>query len=231
MQNPNVFINFAGSLKCLQNCVSDFMKKLFLAVLLLFVIASTYSQEKEKVILSSYIDSITQQRRDKDEELKNDDKSPIPEEFRKSFQGLNYFAPDPGYKVSATLTRFDNPFHFKMKTTTDRLPEYALYGKIEFTLLGKNLQLNVYQNIELLKRPGYERYLFIPFNDLTNDSTTYGGGRFLDAEIPDGDTMIIDFNQAYNPYCAYNHKYSCPIPPEANNLDISIEAGEKKWHE
>jgi uncharacterized protein (DUF1684 family) len=117
-----------------------------------------------------------------------------------------------------------------MKTTTDRLPEYSLYGKIEFKIKGKKLLLNVYQNVDLLKNPAFQKYLFIPFNDATNGLTTYDGGRFLDAEIPEGNSMVVDFNLAYNPYCAYNHKYSCPIPPEDNRLDIKIEAGEKKWH-
>jgi hypothetical protein len=82
-----------------------------------------------------------------------------------------------------------------------------------------------------VKKPGYEKHLFIPFNDRTNGNETYGGGRFLDVYETGTDTLIIDFNLAYNPYCAYNHKYSCPIPPEANNLELKVKAGEKKFHE
>jgi len=179
----------------------------------------------------TYLESILQSREEKNKEFLESAKSPLLEEEKATFKGLNYFPPDSTYRVVARLSRLDNPFHFKMKTTTDRLPEYALYGTVHFTLEGTELQLNVYQNIELKKKPGYENYLFIPFNDPTNDAETYGGGRFLDSGIPEGDTLILDFNKAYNPYCAYNHKYSCPIPPEENTLPVRIPAGEKKWHE
>jgi uncharacterized protein len=118
-----------------------------------------------------------------------------------------------------------------MKTTTERLPEYSIYGSVTFRHKGKSYKLNVYQNIELVKKPGFEKHLFIPFNDETNGNETYGGGRFLDVYENGEDVLLIDFNKAYNPYCAYNHKYSCPIPPEANNLKIKIKAGEKKWHD
>ncbi len=75
----------------------------------------------------------------------------------------------------------------------------------------------------------FENYLFLPFTDLTNGNGTYGGGRYIDLEIPKGDTMVIDFNKSYNPYCAYNGKYSCPIPPKENDLNIAIKAGVKNY--
>ncbi|NVO20875.1 MAG: DUF1684 domain-containing protein [Bacteroidetes bacterium] len=180
---------------------------------------------------SDFTNEIIKQRKQKDKEFANEKGSPIPDDEKKAFHGLKYFEPDPNFKVLARLVKFDNPFHFKMKTTTDRLPEYSLYGKITFVIKGEEFNLNVYQNIDLLKKPGYENYLFIPFNDLTNGKETYGGGRFMDAEVPASDSLIIDFNDAYNPYCAYNHKYSCPIPPEDNSLQIRVEAGEMKYHD
>jgi len=161
----------------------------------------------------------------------NGEHSPIPEEAKATFGKLNYYRPKVSFRKSASFERYDQATHFLMKTTTDRLPEYALYGMVSFRHKGNTFSLNVYQNIELTKKPGYENYLFIPFNDLTNDKTTYGGGRFLDLTETGASTLLIDFNKAYNPYCAYNHKYSCPIPPESNNLKIKIKAGEKKWHE
>ena len=75
--------------------------------------------------------------------------------------------------------------------------------------------------------PGYENSLFVPFTDLTNGKETYGGGRYMDVEIPEGDSIVLDFNKAYNPYCAYSTNYSCPIPPKENDLPISINAGLK----
>jgi len=117
-----------------------------------------------------------------------------------------------------------------MKTSTKRLPEYVKYGELHFQIDGKKLKLNVYQNIELSKKPGHEDYLFLPFSDKTCGKGSYIGGRYIDMKIPKFDDVLLDFNTAYNPYCAYNHKYSCPIVPLENDLDIAITAGVKKFH-
>jgi uncharacterized protein len=188
------------------------------------------AQTVEKFDAAGYSISIDSNRRQKDLEMKTDAHSPIPENEKESFLHLNYYKPEIEYRKVAKFTRFDQAAHFFMKTTTDRLPEYSLYGKVTFQHKGKDYSLNVYQNIELVKKPGYEKHLFVPFNDETNGEETYGGGRFLDVYETGADSLVIDFNLAYNPYCAYNHKYSCPIPPESNMLDTKIEAGEKKWH-
>jgi uncharacterized protein (DUF1684 family) len=201
---------------------------IFLSIVL---VQASYCQKSPSETADNYVQTLLKDRADKNEELITDEKSPLTEEDKKDFKGLHYYPPDEKYRVVATLERFDNPFHFKMKTTTERLPEYATYGRISFQIKDTTYQLFVYQNIELMKKPGYEKYLFIPFNDNTNAETTYGGGRFMDTYIPEGDTLILDFNKAYNPYCAYNSKYSCPIPPEENFLDTRIEAGELKWHD
>ncbi len=179
---------------------------------------------------TAYIKELDGERKQKDEEMRTAEKSPLPADAKAGFRGLNYFGGSPEYQVKAILKRFDDPITFSMKTTTDRLPEYRLFGEASFTLKGEPWVLEVYQNVELSKKPGYADYLFIPFNDRTNGRATYGGGRFIDARIPEGDTLIIDFNRAYNPYCAYNHKYSCPVPPDKNNLETKIKAGEKKFH-
>ena len=118
---------------------------------------------------------------------------------------------------------------FKMKTTTERRPDYVKYGEVYFSLLGKQFKLNIYQNIQLVQKPGFEKHLFLPFTDLTNGDETYGGGRYIDLQIPDGDFIMIDFNQCYNPYCAYNHRYSCPVPPKENNMDVLVKAGVKAF--
>ena len=89
--------------------------------------------------------------------------------------------------------------------------------------------MNVYQNLLLRETEEFKDYLFLPFADLTNGEQTYGGGRYIDLSIPDKDSIIINFNTAYNPYCAYNAKYSCPLVPKENHLDYSIEAGVKKF--
>jgi len=179
---------------------------------------------------SGYIKMQKKERAEKDKEMRTSEKSPIPYEEKATFEHLNYYKLKTSFIKDASFERYNDATHFFMKTTTDRLPEYSLYGRVSFRHKGKEYHLNVYQNIELVKKPGFEKHLFIPFNDETNGKTTYGGGRFLDVTETGEDTLLIDFNKAYNPYCAYNHKYSCPIPPEANNLEITIKAGEKKFH-
>ena len=104
-------------------------------------------------------------------------------------------------------------------------------GTLHFTLNGTDEQLTVFQNIDLSRLEDYRNYLFVPFTDLTNGEQTYGGGRYLDLEGPLGDTVELDFNRAYNPYCAYGGRYSCPIPPQENHLEVSVEAGVLKHHD
>jgi hypothetical protein len=207
------------------------MKFLFFFVFLTCLTSIFASaQLSEEFNHSRYINSVKKERKVKDAEMRSGDHSPIPDEEKATFSKLKYYRPKVSFRKEATFKRFDQATHFLMKTTTDRLPEYSLYGEATFWHNGKEFSLNVYQNIELIKKPGYEKHLFIPFNDWTNGGETYGGGRFLDITENGSDTLVIDFNKAYNPYCAYNHKYSCPIPPEENDLKIKIRAGEKKWH-
>ena len=155
--------------------------------------------------------------------------SPLKDKDRKNFEGLDFFKFDSTYVVKAHFKRTLNEVAFKMKTTTDRLPSYIKYGELTFNLKGEDFKLNIYQNQDLIKKEGYEDYLFLPFLDETNGLESYGGGRYIDTRIPEDDTFIIDFNQAYNPYCAYNDKYSCPIVPRENYLKTRIEAGVKAF--
>lgn len=158
-------------------------------------------------------------------------KSPLTSEDRQHFKGLDFYAPDEQYFVVAQFKRTRKQRPFKMKTTTDRLPEYVKYGELSFVLNGKSCKLNVYQNVELVRKKEYKDYLFLPFSDLTSGKETYIGGRYIDLRIPNGDTMAVDFNRAYNPYCAYNYRYSCPIVPLENDLEVEIRAGVKKFHD
>jgi len=169
----------------------------------------------------------TDWQREMNADFKDATKSPLKDKDRKDFESLDFFKFDSVYVVKTRLIRTPDEQPFKMKTTTDRLPNYVKYGIVEFELKGKSHQLNIYQNIDLLSKPGYEDYLFLPFLDNTNAETSYGGGRYVEGRIPEGNTLIIDFNTAYNPYCAYNEKYSCPIVPRENYVDENIEAGVK----
>ena len=146
---------------------------------------------------------------------------------------MDFFDIDKNYLVEASLELTPNAPIFEMQTTTVRLPLYKKYGIARFTLNGKKCELSVYQSLDLMTSLDYANYLFLPFNDNTNGKTSYGGGRFIDLEIPEAGskTIVIDFNKSYNPYCAYNHKYSCPIPPSENNLNVEISAGVKAYKE
>ena len=158
-------------------------------------------------------------------ELK-DPEGVLNEEEIKEFGGLNYFEFDAKYQIEARFIKKKGR-KFEMQTSTDRKPIYRRYGYVEFEWNGKSCRLEVYQNIALLKNKEYKDYLFIPFRDLTSAKETYGGGRYLDIVKSNSGQMLIDFNLAYNPYCAYSYRYSCPIPPQENTLEIEIRAGEK----
>lgn len=157
--------------------------------------------------------------------------SPLKEKDLKEFEALHFYPVDLKMCVEAQFVRTANEKPFAMPTSGTRTPLYVKYGEVLFSINGKNLKLNIYRNIELAKMEKYKNHLFLPFTDLTSGIGSYGGGRYIDLEIPKGKTIEIDFNKAYNPYCAYNEKYSCPIPPKENDLPIEIIAGVKKFHD
>lgn len=158
-------------------------------------------------------------------------KSPLMKEDLNKFEGLDFYSIREKYIVEANFIRTKKEKAFPMKTTTSRTPIYKKYGELHFEIDGKKLKLNVYQNIELNKKPGFDDYLFLPFSDETCGKESYIGGRYVDMKIQKGKQWTIDFNKAYNPYCAYNYKYSCPIVPLENDLPIEIKAGVKKFHD
>ncbi len=162
-------------------------------------------------------------------EYKNPETSPLPDRYRKNFEGLDFFAPDTTYLVVAKFERTQNAIPFMLATTTDRKTEEVLYGIARFKLNGEERELEIYKSLGLIDEEEYKDYLFLPFLDDTNGEETYGGGRYIDLKIPNGDTILIDFNKAYNPYCAYNKKYSCPLVPRQNYLKTKVMAGVKAF--
>lgn len=201
------------------------MKNVQTSIFMLLIVLglSSCAQDKRPVA------GKTEFQREINAEYKDASKSPLKEKDRKKFKGLDFFEVDSTYVVRATFERTPYETVFKMKTTTDRLPEYVKYGVASFELKGKRYQLNIYQNQDLITKEGYEDYLFIPFLDDTSGDESYGGGRYMDFRIPKSDTITLDFNTAYNPYCVYNETYSCPIVPRENYLDTEIRAGVKAW--
>ena len=157
--------------------------------------------------------------------------SPLLPEDLKEFKSLDFYPANDHFFVVAQFIRSENEQPFEMKTTTARKPVYLKYGEAHFSIDGQSFKLNIYKNIELSKKEQYKDYLFLPFSDLTCGNESYIGGKYIDMKIPQGDTIVIDFNTSYNPYCAYNPKYSCPKVPLENDLKIEIRAGVKKFHD
>lgn len=157
--------------------------------------------------------------------------SPLVVEDLAKFKILDFYPINEKFFVVAKFVRTADEKPFEMKTSTNRKPLYVKYGEAHFTIDGSAFKLNIYQNIELSKKEEYKDYLFLPFSDLTSGNDSYIGGKYIDMKTPKGETLVIDFNTSYNPYCAYNSKYSCPKVPLENDLNIEIKAGVKKFHD
>lgn len=183
------------------------------------------SQDNEKIIAE--IETVQQQL---NAHYTNLETTVLKSEDFEKFEGLEFYPIALEYRVEATFVRTPDEEPFYMPTTTERLPLYVKYGELFFTWEGKQHQLDIFENLEP-KKEEYKDYLFLPITDLTSGDGSYGGGRYLDvkkSEVAQG-KVVLDFNKLYNPYCAYNEKYSCPIPPAQNDLPIRIEVGVKDF--
>ncbi len=164
-------------------------------------------------------------RKDRDEFFKTHERSPLTPNEKRNFRGLKYFPFNPQYvfytKIERYIFHINNPrYYATFPTNKGTTKRYIRYGKVHFKLDGKDYSLEVYKSI-------LSDFLFIPFKDGTNGKETYEGGRYIDAEILPGYQMVLDFNMAYQPSCAYNEKFICVLSPQENVLDIPIRAGEK----
>jgi hypothetical protein len=199
------------------------MKKITL-ILSLFLMTSCNSQDKRALI------GETEYQQKLNASYKDASKSPLKKKDLKDFKGLDFFPIDSSFIVTAKLVKTENAPTFQMATTTDRKPLYKEYGVLKFNLKGQDLQLTIYQSQDDLRDEKYKDYLFLPFTDNTSGEESYGGGRYMDVlttdEKSDG-TIVLNFNNTYNPYCAYNDRYSCPLTPRKNHLDVDIKAGVK----
>ncbi|PKP17196.1 MAG: hypothetical protein CVU07_04655 [Bacteroidetes bacterium HGW-Bacteroidetes-23] len=174
-------------------------------------------------------DSVIQFQKNMNEHYADSAKSPLKKKDLAIFKELEFFPINEKYFVTAKFIRTKKEKPFEMKTTTSRKPIYVKYGELHFEIDGKPCKLNVYQNVEFSKIYEYKNSLFLPFTDYTSGLESYGGGRYIDLEIQKGKNWTVDFNQAYNPYCAYNEVYSCPIVPQENDLKVEIKAGVKAF--
>ena len=194
------------------------MKNLITLLIAICITTVSFSQISKKEVLDLRKDHLISL-------LDSTTKMLTPEEI-KEFKGLDYFDFDSTFQIKARLKKKKGK-KFEMATSTNRKPIYRRYGYLYFTVNGIECKLEVYQSVALKKNPEYKNYLFIPFKDGTTALATYGAGRFLELEKTKGKSFILDFNLAFNPYCCYSERYSCPIPPRCNTLNVDINAGEK----
>ena len=171
----------------------------------------------------SYAEQLTAERASKDQYLREDAESPVPAGKKSSVLPLKYFAPDQSFVVPSALKLQDDRPVFEMPTSTGTIRRMQLVGVLEFSLKGQRMTLGAFVE------DGTQRIenLFVPFADLTTGKDTYPAGRYLDLHPTVTGYYTIDFNRAYNPYCAYNSTYECPYPPPSNRLKVAVTAGEK----
>ncbi|WP_353126567.1 DUF1684 domain-containing protein [Parapedobacter pyrenivorans] len=196
------------------------LKGLLYAVCCFILIAPSQAQ--------TYRDSLLASRQAKLDHFAKDPTAPLKQT---DIQYLHHYEPDSGYRVQATIELLLNELPFRMPTSDGTSKEYIRYAKARFSIDGEASELTIYRSTDLFVSPAYRNHLFLPFTDETNGGETYGGGRYIDLSVTDihDGRIAIDFNTAYNPYCAYSGGYRCPVPPAENQLPIAIKAGEKNY--
>jgi uncharacterized protein len=176
----------------------------------------------------AYADEIAKEREDKDRFMKTSSDSPFAKN-KDDYKGLHYFPVDPKYRIIADLTPIENKKLVTLKTNDGKEERYQEYAYAEFDLDQFHSKLVIYEMIDM---GPFRGKLFLAFGDATSANETYGAGRYLDVtKTPGATTITLDFNKAYNPYCAYIDSFSCPLPPPENLLNVAIRAGEKNYHE
>jgi len=161
-------------------------------------------------------------RHRKDEFFANDGQSPLTSEQKRNFEGLNYFPENPDLRFEVEVEEYPEKEKMSIQTSTGDVQNYVRAGRFNFEVDGQQVDLTLYSN---------QHGFFLPFVDALAGKETYPAGRYLEPEtLPDG-RLLIDFNMAYNPYCAYNENWSCPLTPAENRLKVPIRAGEKQFHE
>ncbi|MEK6477728.1 DUF1684 domain-containing protein [Catalinimonas sp. 4WD22] len=200
------------------------MKKVIPVIVIIVIAVSIIYALQGGESDEEYVERIAEERQRTERFMRASDESPFaPEDI--PFNGLDFYEPNPAYKVRARLTPIQSQKLLQMPTSTGEEEKYIRYAYADFEIEGQQARLLVLQPFDSQTK------LFVPFADATSGEETYGGGRYLDIEMParTSKSIELDFNKAYNPYCAYNPTYSCPLPPKENILDISIRAGEKAY--
>ncbi|MBB3698957.1 DUF1684 domain-containing protein [Flammeovirga yaeyamensis] len=205
--------------------------KVIIGVAILGYIGNILFSSKSEEGQTKYTERILKERTDKDKIFKNKNESPLSEVEMASFEHLNYYPVDYSYRVNAQLEWADKPNKIRINTTQEKAREYYKSCVATFKVNGETVKLTLLKAV--LPTPLTKDLLMVIFRDLTADTETYGAGRYIELHgIKKGQMQTyIDFNMAYNPYCAYNDSFDCPLPPFENMINVEIKAGEKRFKE
>jgi uncharacterized protein (DUF1684 family) len=195
------------------------MKKYIFIFLLLPLMIFSQKISKEESEVKKF-------QKELNEEYLDPKETPLRGDNFTNFRAHPFFPINSKYRVMAKFVKTENAEPFELPTSSGKTKSYKEYGKATFELDGNSYTLTLYQSLALIKQKKYKDHLFLPFRDATNEKETYGGGKYMDLTIPKGNTIVLDFNKSYQPYCAYNaYDYNCPIVPEENKLPVEIRAG------
>jgi uncharacterized protein len=201
-------------------------KSTFFILILIVVVVTLYYSMSDTSSNEQYVAKIEQQRKDKDHYMRTASDSPFADSAE-LFTGLNYYPVNFKYRLNAKLTSIDNKKTVILPTSDGKEKRYLEYAYAEFELEGKKNRLLI---LEIMDMGPFRGTLFLAFGDNTSGNETYGAGRYLDVKkVPGSTSITLDFNEAYNPYCAYNQNFSCPLPPRENLLEVGVYAGEKNY--
>lgn len=203
-------------------------KNILILVVIVVVLITVFYSFMGSQDQTAYINEIKTERDDKDRFMRTSPESPFASN-PENFKGLQYYPPDIRYKITSDLIPVKNKKTVVLSTNDGKEQRYIEYAYAEFDLDGYHHKLLI---LEIIDEGQSRGNLFLAFGDETSAVETYGAGRYLDiSKVPGSNSITLDFNKAYNPYCAYNDTYSCPIPPPENLLKVPINAGEKIYHE
>lgn len=201
-------------------------KNIILILIVVVVVIGIFYSLSGGETSEAYIEKIEQLRNEKNNSMQAGDESPFGDSIE--FRGLTYFPVDAKYRIHAKLTEIEQKKAVALPTSDGKQKSYLEYAYAEFELDGIKNKLLI---LEIMDMGPYRGTLFLAFADKTSAGETYGAGRYLDVKkVPGAASITLDFNEAYNPYCAYNDNYSCPFPPKENILTVPIKAGEKTYH-
>jgi hypothetical protein len=202
-------------------------KNILLILLVIVALVIVFYAMQPAGTSEAYIEQITAARKDRDDYMRSNTESPFADSVA-AFKGLSYFEPDERYRISANLIPVEDKKTIILPTSDGLETRYLEYAYAEFSIDGEACRLLI---LEIMNMGPTRGTLFLAFADATSANETYGAGRYLDInKVPGGTAITLDFNKAYNPYCAYNDNFSCPFPPKENILNVAIRAGEKVYH-